>query len=86
MESDDEKTSRGKDQEVPREAPKKPEKSVEPVKSSGDTVIDNSEKSAVIKRSSSLVQLLHRPPRLGLSRLQRKLNILHKVETREKEE
>lgn len=52
-----------------------------------DTASDNTEKARGLTRSSSLVQLLHRPPRLGLSRLQKKVHNLHQiVPSSEKEE
>ena len=89
LESDDEKTVKGKNQDVysqvPEETPKKIEKPVKAVECSGVTS-DNTEKAGGLTRSSSLVQLLHRPPRLGLSRLQRKVHNLHQIVTGEKEE
>ena len=40
----------------------------------------------IIKGTSSRVQLLNLPPRLGLSRLQKKVNKLHDISVSEKEE
>ena len=40
----------------------------------------------IIKGTSSRVQLLNLPPRLGLSRLQKKVNKLHEISVSEKEE
>ena len=89
LESDDEKTVKGKNKDVynqvPEETPKKIEKPVKAVQSSGMTS-DNTGKAGGLTRSSSLVQLLHRPPRLGLSRLQRKVHNLHQIVPSEKEE